>query len=380
MRIMLKVFLLAFFFFVFSATFVHAQSKKINNPKFFRAEVIKVIDEGVKDVGGVESRYRILMLKFLEGESKDKAIVIESSFINRSNQDNDYKIGENVILVESFDLNGKGSFMIYDKYRIPQISYIAILFFVLVIIVSGIRGIGSLVGLSISFAIIFFFIVPQILSGSDPVAISIVGSLATLIITIYFSHGINKKTTIALFSIFLALGLTAFFANFFVALSGLTGFTEETSTLIFGPTAIINLKGLLLAGIIIGTLGALDDIAITQVSTVFVLAKTDKNLRFGELFRKGFSIGRDHIASMVNTLALAYTGSSLALFLFLILNPQEFPLWVIINSEDISSEIVRTLAGSMGLILAVPITTFLAAFFADSMMRERLMKIIRSFA
>ncbi|MGA2091765.1 MAG: YibE/F family protein, partial [Endomicrobiales bacterium] len=229
----------------------------------------------------------------------------------------------------------------------------------------GVKGIGSLIGLSISLAVILLYIVPQILSGQSPLFVSVLGSVVILLLTTYLAHGISKQTTVALVSTLAALLLTVIIADFSVHFTNLSGLNDETSLLIFGPTSTINLQGLLLAGVIIGTLGALNDITTSQAATIIELAKTDRNQKFSHLFYKGLKIGREHIVSMVNTLVLAYAGSSLILFIFIVLNPSHVPYWVFINNELISDEIIRTLAGSTGLLLVVPIVTAIAAAVCD---------------
>jgi uncharacterized membrane protein len=258
----------------------------------------------------------------------------------------------------------KLTYSVYDKYRSGNILFIAVAFFLLVIITTGLRGIGSLLGLVISFAVIIFFIVPQILGGADPLFISIVGSLFIMVTTIYLAHGFSQRTTIAIASTFLALVITGILAVWFVGALGLTGGGNEDAYMLQFGSQIINLRGLLLGGIIIGTLGILDDTTTTQAATIFALAETNSKLKARELMQKGFIVGKEHITSLVNTLVLAYAGASLPLFIFFVLNPLHQPLWVILNNEQIVEEIIRTLAGSIGLILAVPITTALAAFFA----------------
>jgi uncharacterized membrane protein len=150
-----------------------------------------------------------------------------------------------------------------------------------------------------------------------------------------------------------------------VQLSQITGYADENDIAIhFGTQHLINVKGLLLGGIIIGTLGALNDITTTQVATIFEIAKTDKNLTNKQLFKKGLVVGCEHVVSLINTLVLAYAGSSLTIFIFLFYNSSYYPLWVILNSETLSEEIMRTIAGTIGLLFVVPIVTFSAAYFA----------------
>lgn len=164
----------------------------------------------------------------------------------------------------------------------------------------------------------------------------------------------------------IALGLSATFSMIFVSLTKLTGLgSEDAYALKFGDTSSINFQGLLLGGIIIGALGVLDDVTTSQSAAIFELHDVNPKLKFLSLFKRGINIGREHISSLVNTLVLAYAGAALPVFLFFILNPGGYPLWFTINSEFVSEEIVRTLIGSITLILAVPITTFLASFVAS---------------
>lgn len=237
-------------------------------------------------------------------------------------------------------------------------------FSILVIITARWKGFGALIGMAISLFIILRFIVPQILKGGDPLIVSIAGSLIIMLSTMYISHGFSKKTTIAVFSTFITLIITGILSVLFVKLSHLTGLgSEDTYLLQFNPINI-NLQGILLGGMIIGALGVLDDITTTQTAEVFELAKTDRKLSFRALLQKGLSIGKDHIASLVNTLVLAYAGVSLGLFILFVLNPVNQPYWVILNSEIIIEEVIRTISGSSGLVLAVPFTTIIAAWFA----------------
>jgi uncharacterized membrane protein len=331
---------------------------------FSTGKVLQIIKHGYKNFGSIKSLYQDVKVQIQDGVNKGKILTIENGGETSILPSQEVKTGDVIILMQSQLGNEKTQYFIYDKYRLLVISYIAIAFFLLVFAIAGWKGLGSLIGLAISLTIIFLYIVPQILSGSDPLTVSIIGSLAILLLTTYLAHGISKQTTVALISTFIALMFTAWLSSFFVHLANLTGMTDETSTLQFGTTSHINLQGLLLGGIIIGTLGALNDITTTQATAIFELAKHSVKISFEKLFLAGFRVGQEHIVSLVNTLVLAYAGSSLALFLFIVLNPQKIPFWVMLNNEDIADEIVRTLAGSIGLILVVPIVTVLAAGLA----------------
>lgn len=185
-----------------------------------------------------------------------------------------------------------------------------------------------------------------------------------MVSTMYLAHGFSRKTTLSILSTFISLCITGILAVVSVQLAHLTGLgTEDANALKFGPTGSINPKGLLLGGIIIGTLGVLDDVTTGLTASIYELTKVDKKLPFRSLFRSGLEVGKEHIVSLVNTLVLAYAGAALPVFLILVLNPNHVPLWVILNSELIMEEVVRTIAGSIGLVSAVPITAFLASKF-----------------
>jgi uncharacterized membrane protein len=233
------------------------------------------------------------------------------------------------------------------------------------ILIGGWQGLTSLLGMVVSFGVIFMFILPQIALGKDPVGVVVIGSLAIIPATFLLSHGVNKKTGIAILGTLISLVITGFFAHFFVNTAKLTGFASEEAGFlqVYNP-GLINMKGLLLAGIIIGLLGVLDDITISQAAIVAELKATDTKLAIGDLYKKAMRIGKDHIASMINTLVLVYTGAALPLLLLFINNPHSF--LEVINYEIIADEVVRTLVGSIGLMLAVPITTIIACILVEN--------------
>ena len=209
---------------------------------------------------------------------------------------------------------------------------------------------------------IFAFILPQISAGHDPIFIAILASLFIIPVTFYLSHGLSRKTTTAVAGTFIALIITGILATIFVNVTRLTGFSsEEAGFLQAEKGGLVNIKGLLLAGIIVSVLGILDDITVSQASVVHQLKKLSPNLTLMQLYSKAMEVGRDHIASVVNTLVLVYAGAAMPLFLLFIDSSR--PFGQVINHELIAEEIIRTLVASIGLILAVPITTFLTAYF-----------------
>lgn len=335
--------------------------------EYVKAKVIKIEKEGKTQTGNTTSSFQTVSVRILEGSEKNKEVTAENGGMFTLTEEKKVHLGDTIILTRLQAPDKKITYRIADTYRLPQILIIVLGFFILVSIIAGKKGIGAILGMLISLAIIVYFIVPQILQGNNPLFISIVGCIAILGLTIFLSHGFSRPTLVALSSTVISLMLSGIFAVLFVGFSRLSGLgSEDIYSLQQGFAGTINFQGLLLGGILIGALGVLDDVTTTQSATVFALFETDHKLTFPKLFQKGMKVGKDHIASVVNTLVLAYAGASIGVFIFLMLAMQQNvqPLWVILNSEVITEEIIRTLAGSMGLVLAVPITTAMAAFFA----------------
>jgi uncharacterized membrane protein len=236
-------------------------------------------------------------------------------------------------------------------------------FVLLVIVVAKWQGLSSVLGMAVSLGVLSGFIVPQIMQGSNPMLISLIGAAVIAVVTIYLSHGWHQESHLALFSMMFTLFLVSVLSTIAVQVAQLVGLgSEEAYFLQFGPTAAINLQGLMLGGIVLGALGILDDICVSQVATVQQLKEVNNELGFDELYKRGLNVGKSHVASLVNTLVLAYAAANLPLFILFTLN-NGVPLWVTINSEIIAEEVLRTLVGSMGLVIAVPVATAAAAWF-----------------
>jgi len=269
-----------------------------------------------------------------------------------------YKKGLKVYIVET-EVAGETQYYVKEPLRKTPLITLTLLFILFVIAIGGLQGLGSLLGLAISFAVIIVFIIPLMLSGTNPIMASIIGSSIILTSSIYLSHGFNKKTSIALVGTLISLVITALLASLYTYATRLTGYsTDEATFLVQLIDKTLDMKGILLASLIIGGIGILDDITVSQVSTITELFNANPSFKWEELFKRSMKVGRDHIASMVNTLVLAYTGSALPLIMLFTASGAGFE--EIINFELVAEEIVRTLIGSIGLILAVPITSFIA--------------------
>jgi uncharacterized membrane protein len=251
---------------------------------------------------------------------------------------------------------------IRDLERGRPMLALATLFVLAVIAFGRWQGVRSLIGLACSFAVIVGFVVPAILEGSAPVPVALVGAMAIMLASLYLAHGPGRKTTAAVVGTALALGLTAALTASFVELAALTGLASEEALNASFQVGGISLRGLLLAGIILGGLGVLDDVTVSQASLVFELRKADPAAGFAELTRGALAVGRDHVSATVNTLFLAYVGASLPLLVLFVSGGEA--LGTVATAEAVAVEIVRALCGSVGLIAAVPLTTLLAAVLA----------------
>lgn len=224
------------------------------------------------------------------------------------------------------------------------------------------RGLRALVGLAGSLVIIALFVVPSIIAGNPPVAVAVVGALAVMLITIPLAHGLSPVTLAACLGTAAALVITVLLAELFVDLAHITGFASEEATILRAASEELSIQGLLLAGIVIAALGVLDDLTVTQASTVAALRRARPDLTAAAVFREALKVGQDHVVATVNTLVLAYAGASLPVLL--IFSVADRPFQDTVNGEVVAAEIVATLVGSIGLVLAVPITTALAALIA----------------
>jgi uncharacterized membrane protein len=255
--------------------------------------------------------------------------------------------------------DGEPTYAIADFQRGPALVGLAGLFGLAVLGFSRLRGARALFGLAVSLAIIIGFVVPAVLAGRSPLLVALVGSVAIMIVTLYLSHGFTRKTTAAVMGTAGALAVTVALGALFVDLVSLTGLSDEEARLANVQLGGVNMQGLLLAGIIIGALGVLDDVTMSQSSTVFALHRANPATGFRRLVSEALGVGRDHVAATVNTLFLAYVGASLPLLILFVTGP--VGLEEVVTGQLVAVEVVRTLVGSLGLIAAVPLTTVLAA-------------------
>lgn len=355
-----KVFLFIVVFFSLSLFIfprANAQELVADKTEIVQSRVLEVLSEKTEYIAGagIEDINQTLKIEILEGDKKGEILTIENDYIALEK-------GDKFFLYHSIDgIDGRESYSVRDVDRRPVILFFIILFIAVVLLFSGKQGLRSLIGLAGSFFVILYILIPSLLAGYPPVLTSIFVATIILFFAIYFTHGFNRVSTVAFSGTVLAVILTGVLAYIGVDFAKFTGLTtEESFYLDLNTRGALDLTGLLLGGIMIGVLGVLDDIAITQSAIVRELYNTAPHLSRKEIYKKALSVGKEHVGALVNTLALAYTGASLPLLLlFSSAGPTNFS---VINQEIFATEIIRTIVGSIGLILTVPITTLLAVY------------------
>ncbi len=346
------------FIFLWTSNGAVAQQQKTEQEE---ATVVKVLTQKQINIAGQKQTYQKLQLFVTKGSQQGQTITVENGNIPTANV-LVYNLNDKVIVTLSTSPNGHTIAYISDYQRQQSLYWLFGIFIVLALVVGRERGLTALIGMGLSITIIFVFILPQILAGEDPVTAVITAAIFIVPITFYISHGFNKKTTAAIVGTVVTLFIIGILAKVFVDAAKLTGFASEEATYLTQiKQGTINLRGILFAGVLIGALGILNDITVSQAAIVAQLKETAKTLTFKEVYFKAMAVGKDHIASMINTLILVYTGAALPLLLLFVNNPH--PFTEVINYEIVAEELVRTFVSSIGLILAVPITTLIASFF-----------------
>lgn len=340
------------------------ETNNFPDTKFLKAKVLSVKDIQ-EEINGTIYRKQDLKVEIISDEKKGEKIeVLGSSSINLD-KSQIYKEGDSLIIAEN-QYSNETVYSVYDRDRVNGILIVVGIFLLVTLIFARLRGIGSIIGLFLSVIVLLSYILPAIIAGANPVTVTVIGTLFIASFSLFIAHGFNLRTVVAFAGIVITFGISYFSSWFFTNVSLMFGAGDEgafyTQYLVQSLNNVtIDIKGLYLAGIMIGMLGVLDDVTIGQSSALDEIRRANPKIKFKELYKAGVSIGQHHVASLVNTLALAYVGASFPLFLTLYVNERNAPLWVILNSEYISQEIIRTMAGSFAIVLAVPITTFIGA-------------------
>ena len=327
------------------------------------AVVTEIIEEGEVTLGEVTQPYQIVEVQVEEGEYSGLFYEIEYGTRQIRNEMILLKVGDKLMVTITTLPTGEVSVQFTDFYRNNSLLLLLGIFILASVVISGWKGVRSVLGILLSLAVIILIILPGIQAGKDPLLISIFGAFFFMAFSLYLVYGWTVKTHAAVLGSLVALAITGLLAYIFVNHAHLTGYGDENMFYISQLTNnTLNVRSLLLAGVLIGTIGVLDDLVISQASAVFELFRNNPGQTFKELFRSAMNIGQDHIAATVNTLVLAYAGAALPMLLLFSFSNVNFTM--ALNLEFIAEEIVRTMVGSLGLFAAVLITTALSAGIA----------------
>ncbi len=322
-----------------------------------KAIVLEIADEATSQIPGtgVTQTKQLVTAKIIGESGPDSHITFENDFTPLASGDVFY------LRHTTNELDGTNMYAVADLYRLPMLGLLAAVFFVLLFVFGGKQGVRGLLALAGSILLIVYLLIPGMLQGISPSLLATGVGGMIIILGSYITHGFNKTTSIAVVGMLVTVVLTGIAGYIAIHATHLTGYAnEEIAYLNFDFQGKLDILGLLYAGVMIGLLGVLYDIAIGQAIAVEELCAAGAHLSRREIYARGIRIGREHIGALVNTLAIAYVGSSLPLLL--LVQNSSFGLAYMINSELFATEIIRILIGAIGIILAVPITTFIAAY------------------
>jgi uncharacterized membrane protein len=353
----MKKLILLFAFSIILPSGLSAQEIVEDFQETIKARVVEVVSERMEIIPGTDTSHQVqtLLVELLGGSARGTEVVIDNDFIDLEKGDTFY-----IKRIMPWD-GGDDLYSVADPDRTPALFFLALAFIVLTIIFGGKQGVRGLLSLAGSLLLIAFVLLPAILAGYSPVLVSMAVSSLIIILGSYITHGFNRTTTSAVIGMVVTILFAGAIAYISINATGLTGYeSDEATYLHFNTQGGIDLAGLLLGGILIGLLGVLYDAAISQAIAVEELHKIAPHLPRRNIYSRAIRIGREHIGALVDTLAIAYVGASLPLLLLFYASTES--ALVIVNREVFSAEIVRTLVGSIGLILAVPLTTLVASW------------------
>jgi len=330
-----------------------------NINEYFLAKAISVTDKTIE--GSALIPEQKIIAEGMSGSFNGKRIEFFQESVYGVRQIRYVKQGD--VLILQYSNWSIPPYRVVTHYRIPQLMVLISVFVVVVCALTARRGVRAIGALITSFVLLYTVSLPLMTHGYPPLPVLSVTACIILLLSIFSAHGFQRKSFVAAVGGFSSIGFAALLGSisiYFLRLNG-TG-VSEASYLQFGSLAGISLRGLLLGGIILSTVGILDDVTTVQTVTVKEMLETNPNLTRQQLYKHAMVVGREHIISMVNTMFIVFAGSTIPIFLFYMFDSSNIPLWVKINSDEVMEEFTRSLAGSFALVLAVPITTLLAAY------------------
>ncbi|NMC84386.1 MAG: YibE/F family protein [Anaerolineaceae bacterium] len=324
-------------------------------------KITAITEEGQITLTDHPQLYQVMNVTVEKGDYAGQTFSVTYGKTQVRSDETRFKVGDQVYIMIGQGPDGslKATYTDFDR---TGVLLLLLFVFVLAVLAMGRwKGFGSLVSLCFSMFIILAYIIPHVLAGDDPVQVSLIGSGILLGVSLYMTYGWNLKTHASVISMVITLLITGLLTALFVDMAHLTGYGDENALYLIQLSSVqINPQGLLLGGMIIGTLGILDDLVTSQSAAVVEIHGANPTLNFKQTFLRAIHIGQDHVAATVNTLVLSYTGASLPLLLVFTLAQGSFQY--LVNTEMLAEEIVRTLVGSLGLVAAVPISTLVATF------------------
>jgi len=326
--------------------------------------VASVIEAGERRMPGVErgQLFQRLEVELDSSLYRGEKVTLEWGGRRALNAGGLLREGDRLLLTLTRE-GDKRTYTIAEVVRFPALAPFAILLVVTLLGIARLAGLAALGGLAASVAVFLLAIVPALQRGDDPLLATVVGSIAVLVAAVFVVHGFGRKSVAALLGTLAGLVAVGGLGALALSATRMTGFaSEETIFLSVATDGRMDIARLALAGVIVGSLGALVDMSVGQASTTFDLAAADPELRGRPLYMAALRVGRDHIGSLINTLALAYFGGALPLVLLLSLGSQ--PLSVALNSEEMTASVLAVIVASVGLVLCVPVTTAIAVALA----------------
>jgi uncharacterized membrane protein len=323
-----------------------------------KAKVVQITGASIKDIPGTSTSatYQQLQALILSGPDSGKTVAVENDYLAM-------KVGDVFFLTHDTNIQeGLDVYNVLEPDRLPALGMLLLIFIGAVLLVGGWTGLRGLIALAVSILLVFYALLPAIASGFNAVLVSFLVAGVMVVLGSYLTHGINRTTSAAVIGLLVTTGVTALIAYIAIAGTQLSGFADETSVYLnFASKGQFNFVGLLLGAMLIGALGILYDAAISQAIAVEELLRATPTASRTHLFKRAMRIGREHIGALVNTLAIAYVGVSLPLLLLFQSYGGE-PFLQTVNRELFATEIVRAVVGSLGIVLAVPISTIVAIF------------------
>jgi uncharacterized membrane protein len=329
------------------------------------AHVTRVIETGSRNVPGVEraSLFQRLEVELDSSLFRGERVEVDWGGLRALNSGGLLQAGDRVLLTVTRE-GDERTYTIAEVVRLPSLAPLGVLLVVALLAVARMRGLAALAGLGASIGVFILAIVPALQRGDDPLIATVLGSVAVLVAAVFVVHGFGKKSVAALGGTIAGLIVVGGLGALALSVARMTGFSSEESIFLSVATdGRVDVARLALSGVIVGSLGALVDMSVGQASTTFELAGVDPDLRGRALYVSALNVGRDHIGSLINTLALAYFGGALPLVMLLSLNYQ--PLSVALNSEEMVESVLTVMVASVGLVLCVPVTTAIAVWLAS---------------